>query len=258
MFKIDIFKHQKCSTYFISIFCTILKIIALILNNVNDFERPKVPPEGSEPPDEKGPPPIEENNNFIYKGNIPVIIFGLLIYLFIITIRSYSNCKIKWHFDVNYIPKGKLLMFYGLIGTIICVISCIITTFIDCNKTWCRVRDKENNLMYYDSFKIYFKYLFNSRISTIFLNILLILFFGTSFFFKSYFFVLVIKHLTPVHIIGLSSIHYFIVELILGIITIYNYDTTEQKKRGLTLPSALAQMEEINDLLLQKVLMMII
>ena len=218
IFKIKIFKHQKYSIYFISIFCTILKIIDLIINIVIDFERRPMD-DSHDDNHEKHLPP--EKDNFIYEKNFKAIIIGILIYFFIMVIRSYSNCKIKYHFDVNYVSKGKLLLIYGIMGALISSISCTISTFIECStKRFCKV--EENGKKYYDNFKIYFNHIFKpeGKHNNVFLNILFILLLIISFSFKSYFFILIIKYLTPVHFIVLLPIYYFLVEIITGLATI--------------------------------------
>ena len=225
MFKIDIYKHQKYSIYFISIFCTILKIISLILT----YEKINQINEENENENKSKRPRI------IYKNNFLIIFIGIVFYFLIILIRAYTNCKMKWLFDFNFISKGKLIMSYGFFGIIFCSTACAISTHINCEgRYWCKVFEHRNATnFYYDNYEIYYKHIFypnkfrkqHDSISDhlqIFFNILNILLLIITFSFKSYFFVCIIKNLTPVHAIGLTCIYEFLVQLIVGIYTLCN------------------------------------
>ena len=194
MFKLQIYRHQKFSIYFITIFCSLSILCSFLLT-------------------------IKNEKDIIYKKYPICIPIGIIIYLIILFIRSYSNCKIKWLTDLKYISTGKFIAIYGIIGTICCAIICTITTFVDCGNNkleLCSVEKKGKS--YYESFSgfldEYFKDSFNI-IDVILFTILII-----SKFFVSLFYVLTIKYLNPVYAICLPSIHYFILQIILLINTI--------------------------------------
>ena len=194
MFKIEIYSHQKFSIYFITIFCSLSIFCSFILT-------------------------LLKEKDIIYKKYPICIPIGIIIYLIILFIRSYSNCKIKWLTDLKYISTGKFIAIYGIIGTICCAIICTITTFVDCGNNkleLCSVEKKGKS--YYESFSgfldEYFKDSFNI-IDVILFTILII-----SKFFVSLYYVLTIKYLTPVYAICLPSICYFFLQIILLINTI--------------------------------------
>ena len=72
------------------------------------------------------------------------IIFGIMIYCGLITVRSYINSKIKVYMDLKYIATKKLLIIYGFFGTIIYTIICLITTFVECTNSYIFF-NKDNN-----------------------------------------------------------------------------------------------------------------
>lgn len=198
MFKLTIYKHQKLAILFNLSPC-ILKIIAIYLS-------------------------IKEDN-ILYAKYAVWIPIGILLYIILITARSYVNTKIKWLMDLKYISPPKLLKFYGVIGAIICIILCIITTFVKCqyiikentNKTFydfiCNVKDDKNSI-YFDNFIIYFQ-TFNTSGIEIFKEVLIIIFGIISYFFSILFSILVIKYLTPVYVIFSNPIFFFLEKLLL-------------------------------------------
>ena len=80
--------------------------------------------------------------------------------------------------DLKYISANKLLILYGLFGTIIYIIICIVATFVECtqssiffnkysnrsfvcqvlfNNTDSQITADNANISYFDNFDIYFK-----------------------------------------------------------------------------------------------------
>lgn len=218
MFKIQIFKHQKFAIWF-NIFPCLLKSITIILSLFDDNDKL----------------PILYNINKVF---IPI---GIIIYLILITLRSYAFSKIKWFMDLKYISPSKLLIYLGLIGTIICTLICIVSTFVECYDNIkhieitdyiCRIPYNEQNIKkaqttsnkkYLDSFIIYFKELTgknnddNYSSIEILYEIIIILSGMVTFFFQKYFSILVIKYLTPVHLIFSFPIFNFFQKLVLVI-----------------------------------------
>ena len=189
MFKIEIYSHQKFSIYFITIFCSLSIFCSFILT-------------------------LLKEKDIIYKKYPICIPIGIIIYLIILSIRSYSNCKIKWLTDLKYISTGKFLSIYGIIGTFCCTLICTLTTFFDCGKNkleLCFV--EKNGKTYYDSFSSFFDEYFKDSFKIIDIIIFIVLI--ISKFFVSLYYVLTIKYLTPVYAICLPSIHYFILQIIL-------------------------------------------
>ena len=203
MFKIDLYRHQKFSIFFITIFCSFLILCSFILT-------------------------LKDEDDIIFK-KFPIFIpIGIIIYLIILIIRAYSNCKIKWLTDLKYVSTGKLLIIYGIVGTISCLIICIITTLVDCGKNKLELCYMEKNgKSYYDSFTIFFDEYFKDSFK--FFDIILFLLQIIFNFFTSLFYILTIKYLTPFYAVCLPSIHYFLLQIILV------FNTIIQKKSEIIL-----------------------
>ena len=214
MFKIEIYKHQKFAIW-ISILPCLLKIATIILS-LFDENIDKEP--------------------ILYNINRYLIPIGIIIYLVLITLRSYVNTKIKWFMDLRYISHSKLLIYYGLMGTIFCTIVSTVSTFIPCNDNKeeheisdyiCKVPYKDPNTnysvsdhKYLENFNYYFKTFEgeigeNFKKSEIIIEIVIIISGLVTFFFEKYFSVLIIKNLTPVHLIFSYPIFYFFQKMVL-------------------------------------------
>ena len=199
MFKIEIYSHQRFSIYFITIFCSLSIFCSFILT-------------------------LLKEKDIIYKKYPICIPIGIIIYLIILFIRSYSNCKIKWLTDLKYISTGKFLAIYGIVGTACCTIICTITTLIDCGNNkleLCFV--EKNGKTYYDNYIAFFDEYFKDSFKII--DIILFIVLIISKFFVSLYYVLTIKYLTPVYAICLPSIHYFILQIVLLFNTIIQRKT---------------------------------
>ena len=194
MFKVKIYKHQYFAIA-LNIIPSILKIFTIYISWINNDQK------------------------IIYINNKWFIPIGIILFIILITIRSYVNSKIKWFIDLKYISTSKLLKYYGIVGAIISSITCIITTYVNCKN----IKDINNNYeyicnvyyyndkntKYFDSFLIYFETFKNTvwfeKIIEIFIIIAGIIF----LFFHKFYYVLVIKYLTPVHLIFSIPIFYF-------------------------------------------------
>jgi len=141
---------------------------------------------------------------------IPIVI---IISIILMILRSYVNLSIKSFMDLKYISEKKLLMLYGLMGSIISFIICIITTIFECvgekkdiYDYYCRV--KYDNKTYFDSFIAFVQPFSWIKILRSFL--------GSIFFcFNRYFSMLIIKNFTPVHLIFTFPEYYFFQKIIL-------------------------------------------
>lgn len=182
MFNCKIYKHQKFGLYMNAVFPLILKIITIII--------------------------INDNNKYL--------LLGLIIYLILIILRSFINSKIKYYMDLKYIYEEKILILYGLLGTIIFLVYSIITTFISFQiegyeKNECKSYSNES--MFLENITQYFQiYSCEEFVKNIVTELLLELGFiitgSILHFFKKYFSLLVIKYLTPVHIIFSFPLYY--------------------------------------------------
>jgi hypothetical protein len=158
----------------------------------------------------------------------PVLILtGIIGYLLIMFIRSYSNCKIKWISDLKDISVRRILVYYGLFGTLISTIVSLFTTFVECNideYIYCYL--EKDGKKYFEHFSIFYKDFSSSKIIFTFLIILNIIF-G---FLKSLFYIIIVKYLTPFHAITLPSIYFFLLLVILFFNTLINKKEKEDPK----------------------------
>lgn len=83
------------------------------------------------------------NKDEYYNGNLLIyykkkkalrIPLGILIYLILITLRSFANLKIKSSMTQNNINQNTLFIIFGLIGTILYSIICIFSNFFTCKE----------------------------------------------------------------------------------------------------------------------------
>ena len=191
MFKIKIYNHQ--------IVASILNIIPSILKTFTIY--------------------ISYKNNdreILYIRHKWLIPLGIILFIILITIRAYVNSKIKYIIDLKYISSIKLLIFYGIIGEILCFFACLFTTLLSCNNSEisnyiCHVSyiNSTNKEYYFDHFGVYFNNFKNSNFLEIFVEIFVILLGMCALFGNKFFYVLVIKYLTPTHLIFSFPIFYF-------------------------------------------------
>ena len=177
----EIYKHQKFVLFF-SLIPILFKIITIIIELT------------------------EEKPRYIYKKHWYWIPLGLLIYFPLITIKAYSIIKIKCFMDLKYITENNLLMIYGFIGTCFYSIFSIISSFADYSNEYIFIEHS-------NGFKTYFDDFFSSKETKEKLIEILELVSGmiTSYIIN-YNFMMIIKYLTPVHIV------LFIAHLTIGII----------------------------------------
>ena len=225
MYKIlnlKIYKHQKLMLYLTSI-PFILKLMTIIYSFLDENNY------------------LDENdlNNYRYSDEVDklkiiyvsypwLVALGFIFYLFLIIIRSYVNTKIKWLIDLKYISPNKILIMYGVIGTIFCFFISLIATFISCgeveqnskkydfNNYFCKV--KYDNNKYLESFKTFFSSSLEDKQiiqETITVIIGIISFFGYRFFS-----LMIIESLTPIHLIFSFPIYYLLNKSYLSVINV--------------------------------------
>ena len=214
--QIEIYNHQILAMILTLIPCA-LKIVTIILSfydenriqgNFNDFRR------------KDG---LLEILYVPYPWLIPI---GIIIYVSLKIMRAYIKTKIKWYMDIKYISITKILMNYGLFGTIFYTIICIITTFKECPKGYkniydyiCETVDFSKNHKYFASFRLYFTtILFKSPLTEI-----ITLFFGIlGFSFYKYFSLMIIKNLSPILLVFSFPLFYIMRKIILTISFLFN------------------------------------
>ena len=228
MLKFKLHSHQKLAIYFNSTLC-ITKMIAIILSFID-----------------------EDSSNYLwYTKEKPClyVIFGIIIYFALISIRSYVNCKIKVYMDLKYISANKLLILYGFFGTIIYTIICLITTSDECTHSSiffnaeldsstknyiCKVPfnycfadsqfnlTKNKEISFLDNFYIYFMTFKYSNFLEIIKEIIIIILAGITYFYYKYFCLMIIKYLSPIHYIFSNEIYFSFKKIALPINTLIN------------------------------------
>jgi hypothetical protein len=187
VFKTQIYNHQIVAILF-SLFSSLLKVCTIILS----FLDTSIP---------KG----DYSPIYYLKSNPALrIIFIIIFYLLVIFLRSIVYLSLKGYMDLKYISPCQILLSYGIFGTILYLTFCIITTKFNCEPKsfiyyyMCNVNYNENR--YIDSFYNYFSN-YKSGFKEIIIEIIVIILGIPLFFFNKYFSTLVIKYLSPVHVI---------------------------------------------------------
>jgi hypothetical protein len=127
-------------------------------------------------------------------------------------------------------------MIFGLLGTIICSITCIITTIFSCKEykifggskdisdDICRVNNThlinstENVNTHFDNFLFYYSTIKNE--SDFFKEFIIVVAGMITYFYSQYNCLMVIKYLTPVYIIFSIPIYYFLQKILLIVYTL--------------------------------------
>ena len=202
IFKVIIYKHQKFAIIF-NIIPSIFKAFTIYISWAS------------------------KDKNIIYIKYKLLIPIGFIIFIILITIRAYVNTEIKKLIDLKYVSSNILLIIYGITGVTISLISCIISTYKNCNsidninininRKICNVSflNNSSNEYYFDNFKIYFNVYKNVKFIEILFEVIIIILGMITIFGHKYFYVNVIKYLTPVHFIFSIPIFYFFEKLIL-------------------------------------------
>lgn len=216
IFGIQIYRHQILAIYFVIISCSILKIISLIDIFKNDEEK-------------------------LYKVYIWVIPIAIIGFIFAEFLKSYAYCKARYYFNLKFISISRFMKFYGLLGSIICLLGSIISTYTECTSYYdnknikyvCRIYETSHN--YFDNFKIYFDRFWNKETTSenvkyVFLFILKNLFICTTNFFTF----CIIKHLGPEYTVCANTFYYLIIEILKGIGYLISHENEFEKYKTIS------------------------
>ena len=200
-FNVKLFQHQILS-FILIIFPFIFKIITIVLTCISH---------------DKNDPGI------IYIDNKILIPIGILLYIILLISNSYIVTQIKMFMDIRFISIPEILMYFGLFGSIICLIITFSSTYVECYQLFegniCDIRKKGKNnedIYYLENYKIYFNELKKNLINEIIFN----LFYTFSFLFQYFFSLQIIKFLSPIHNIFCYPLGFFFQKIILAIITL--------------------------------------
>jgi len=180
--KFKILLHQKFSLYFCVISSFIFKLISNFLkshsfkdgkpaNNIFEYVYK------------------EYNNNWIF---IPIF---MLSFIFMLIIRAYGNTKLKYSIDILFLSPYTILMTYGLIGLVFCIMYIVLSLFINFEPL-----GKINNC--FDKSN-YISALLSSIIYGVFNSL------------KILFDILIVKNLSPFHMLVKYKVYYLLIQLIL-------------------------------------------
>ena len=157
----------------------------------------------------------EDADKTLY-SKYPIICCFIILYFFIIAARSYVNTQLKVFMDLKFVSHRTLLIFYGLAGAIICLITGVIISFVPCpffmRNYVCNV--DYGNKIYYDNIQNYFESWQNMLVRGIIIILGIV-----TFFFHKYYYTLIIKAYTPIHVIFSFPWQFFIEKTFLLIFT---------------------------------------
>ena len=148
----------------------------------------------------------------------PKVFSFIILYFLIILARSYVNTQIKVFMDLKFITHRLLFMSYGIAGSIICFVVGIIISFSPCSKSGvfetfiCKF--KYNNNIYYDEIHNYAESPLNISV-----RLIIIILGMASFICHKYFYTLIIKNYTPIHVIFSFPVQFFIEKTFMVIYT---------------------------------------
>ena len=140
------------------------------------------------------------------------LISGILFYFFIMILRIIVISNLKILMDIYYISPTKLLMFYGIIGSLISFSICIISYNIVCNGKLfimhlCNIKISEDTYL-----ENYHKYFEDIKGNFLWESFTVIVGLIVNFFYMLNYF-LIIKFLTPMHIIFMNLIYMFFLKI---------------------------------------------
>jgi len=167
MFKIKIYKHQKCAILFNFSVLFVSGLSSFILSMKSD------------------------NEDIIFKQHSWLIPIGLIIYLLLGIAFSYAYSKIKWILHFNLISFSALLINFALVGFLINSIICVLITFIE----WGHKQDEGNYIMIF--FKIFINICRDENKFDLIFVICLIFLHSFILFLNNFFALSVLKNLYP-------------------------------------------------------------
>ena len=150
------------------------------------------------------------NTYFQYKKHKWYIPIGFTFYLLYMAPRAYAISKLKVLMDLKYFSPYKILIFYGFLGTLISAIIGTLTTYIKCSDIFidlkiCNISNDNNTKTYLENFLLYWENL--KGLKDIAIELFIITFGIITNYLYVFFYILIIKYLTPMYIIFLNLIY---------------------------------------------------
>ena len=209
--NVKIYKHHKFALYLSIIVCLTTKIMSLFAYAFSDDYKDL----------------IFNKHRFLYA-------IGITSYLIIIILRSYSVTAIKLFIDIRYISPSKILIVKGVFGVLMNTIIMLIFSYNKCGTVddvdihLCNVLEDypNRNVTYLENFFIYFKTLNdtidNGRNYEVIIEVVVSFFDSISHYCYIYFYFLVIKYLSTIHIIFQSFTYSFAVRILTIVISYFS------------------------------------
>ena len=177
--NIKIYSHHKFAMYLSVIVCLLQRIINFFVYGFSDDYKEE----------------MYNKYKFLY-------FIGIISYLIIITIRSYTVVKMKIFMDLRYISPTKLLIINGVIGILINIIIMLIFSYNKCGTIddidihLCNIVEDNSNIneSYLENIFIYFKILNNGEYYDIIIEVFTSIIGSLVYSFCVYFFILIIKY----------------------------------------------------------------
>ena len=199
-FKTKIYKHHIFSLLFIICFCSIMQIVIIILNFLNNTEDVK----------------IFDNREWL----IP---FGIIVYFLMNIFRAYFYNNEKYYLEKINIPIPLYIFIYGIFGFIVNLICIILSTYIPCGdnslpelwKIVCQFNINEE-VYYFDSYIIFFKEFASNYLG---LRILFKIIDTILYYIYNYYRLVVYKTLNPIYHICMRRL----CETIFTVLDLINY-----------------------------------
>ena len=150
MYKTKIYNHQKLAIAIVLFFPTIMKILSII--SIYKYAGDKRKHDTIEPKEI-----IYKEFNFF----IPIGIIGFLIIFFV---HAFILCKLKSYFYLKFLSPSRILIYFGIAGTLFSLIGSFISNYVECkgefSKYICFI-DGPNSKKYFDSFQNFFGKIWN-------------------------------------------------------------------------------------------------
>ena len=209
--KSKMYKHHIFSMIFILFFCSLFKIIEIIMQFSAGTDDAKYF-------DDK-------------KWLIPV---GVIVYFLANIFSVFLSCYEKYYLESKIISITGYLLLYGIFGLILSSLCAILSSYIPCGddntiselfKNFCGYKDNKGNY-YFDNYSIYFEELSSKDFA---LRIILLIIMYTLIYISYYYVYAIYKVLNPIY-------HYFVYrlnELIFTFLSLINFLINKEGLTGL-------------------------
>ena len=127
MFNIKIHNHQSLSIYlvFIPFILKVISIALFFLDENNHFTNGEINYKYND---------TNPKTKSLFVAHAWLFPIAIILFFIIMVINSYLIISIKKIIDLKYVSVTKILILYGLFGTIIAALFSVVATYISCGK----------------------------------------------------------------------------------------------------------------------------